>query len=118
MPANNSNRPLIPLQKPFVRDAEVQAAVEALRRGGLMGNEAASRNAERQLSELTGSKHAFLTASCTQALELRVCAREVLAHRQGWLARKQCRDVHAHTFTLGININRVTHDNIWNTITF
>jgi dTDP-4-amino-4,6-dideoxygalactose transaminase len=62
--------PFIPFNKPDMGEAEKQAVLAALGTGYIGGNGPVSRELEARLEELFGVKHAQLTTSCSDALEL------------------------------------------------
>lgn len=62
---------------PTIGDPEIQAVVQALTSGHLVGAGPVSRRVEAQMAEMFGVAHVLLTASCTAALEMAVMALEL-----------------------------------------
>jgi len=60
----------IPFHKPYTDEAEIIAASKALRSGVLRGDGPQSRRMQHIIQEDTGAKYAYLTTSCTHALEI------------------------------------------------
>jgi dTDP-4-amino-4,6-dideoxygalactose transaminase len=73
----HSPREMIPLHRAEIGEAEIAAAVQALRGGRLAGDGPATRRVERLLSERLDGAHVLLTTSCTHAMELALMALDV-----------------------------------------
>jgi dTDP-4-amino-4,6-dideoxygalactose transaminase len=65
-----SNEQRIPLSRPFIDDAEVDALRDCLARGQLSGDGHFTRLCEHVIEERYQARRALLTTSCTSALEL------------------------------------------------
>ncbi|MEM7310173.1 MAG: dTDP-4-amino-4,6-dideoxygalactose transaminase [Planctomycetota bacterium] len=64
----------IPFVTPRLGAPEVRAVVRALRNGWIGGNGQVCREVQTRLEELTGARHALLTPSATQAMEVYLLA--------------------------------------------
>ena len=62
----------LPLGRPWIGDAEAEAAAAAVRRGELTGDGPIGREVEAALERSLGGHPALLTTSCTAALETSV----------------------------------------------
>ena len=71
-----SDGDFIPLDRPWIGDEEVAAAVRVLRSGRLAAG-AEARAFEEELARYVGAKHALALSSCTAALELALEATDV-----------------------------------------
>jgi dTDP-4-amino-4,6-dideoxygalactose transaminase len=60
----------LPLTKPFFDQEEIRAAQEALAASQVTGNGPIARACEEEIKRAFEVKHAFLTTSCTHAMEL------------------------------------------------
>jgi dTDP-4-amino-4,6-dideoxygalactose transaminase len=60
----------IPLHRPSYDERECSALVSAMRSGSIIGDGQCTKHATEKLKQILGIKHAFLTPSCTHALEL------------------------------------------------
>lgn len=67
----------IPLTRPSIGAREKEAVLEALERDVLHGDGAVGRRVESRLQDWLEVEHAFLTTSCTHALETAMLALEV-----------------------------------------
>ena len=67
----------IPLHRPDLRGGELTALTEVLRSAHLHGAGERLEPTEARLAARLGSRHAYLTSSCTHALELAVAALEL-----------------------------------------
>lgn len=65
-----NDRKWIPLQQPWISDAEIKAVTSALVGGHLVGDGVICRRVEKAMEDLFGVKHVLLTTSCTHAMEL------------------------------------------------
>ena len=74
--AVNGGRPVratrLPLGRPWIGDAEIAAAADAVKRGLLTGNGPLGRQAEEALARVLAGTPALLVTSCTAALEASV----------------------------------------------
>ena len=64
----------VPFLHPPLGAPEVRAVVRALRNGWIGGNGPVCRAVQEQLAQVTGARHALLTPSATQAMELYLVA--------------------------------------------
>ena len=62
--------PLIPFNRPVIVGNELANIAQAIKKGHISGNGEFTKQAERLLSAVSGSKNVLLTSSCTHALEL------------------------------------------------
>ena len=69
MPDKSSTR-RIPLQSPFITEEDRRSVLEAISSDQVIGSGPVCKEVEAELSRITGSRHVFLTTSCTHALEL------------------------------------------------
>ncbi|NIQ79145.1 MAG: hypothetical protein GTN93_13880, partial [Anaerolineae bacterium] len=60
----------IPLTKPFLGQEEMRAVQETLAAREITGNGPKTRACEEEIERIFGVKHAYLTTSCTHAMEL------------------------------------------------
>ncbi|HEY6210056.1 MAG TPA: dTDP-4-amino-4,6-dideoxygalactose transaminase [Gemmatimonadales bacterium] len=60
----------IPFNRPFVDQREIEAVARVLRGDTLRGNGPVARRVEESLRQWLGVAHAYLTTSCTHALEM------------------------------------------------
>lgn len=67
----------IPFTLPFVGDEEERAVADAVHQDVLHGDGPISERVQAQLREWLGVKHAYLTTSCTHALEMAMIALDV-----------------------------------------
>jgi dTDP-4-amino-4,6-dideoxygalactose transaminase len=71
------DQPPIPFNKPHVTGREAKFINEALENGHLSGNGQFAQNCARWLTEHIGSRAAFMTPSCTAALEMAMLLADV-----------------------------------------
>lgn len=67
---SSSQQDFIPLTKPFLTGTEVDRVSKAISALELVGDGPNTRIAESHISEISGGVHAFLTPSCTDALDM------------------------------------------------
>lgn len=60
----------IPLQSPFLTDEDRRSVLEAITAGQIAGSGSICKEVEAEISRCFGARYAFLTTSCTHALEL------------------------------------------------
>lgn len=64
----------VPFSRPSFGPKEADAVAEAVRSGRAVGNGEIGKRVERRLAEVTGSPHALLTPSATQAMDVALYA--------------------------------------------
>ncbi|MBP3192363.1 dTDP-4-amino-4,6-dideoxygalactose transaminase [Natronogracilivirga saccharolytica] len=74
---DSRNSDYIPFNRIYRTNEEYKAIVQALDSECWHGDGPASRRVESRLRDWTGSKHVFLTTSCTHALEMAMMALEI-----------------------------------------
>ena len=74
-----SMRPAIPFNKPFLVGTEVGYVAEAAEAMHLSGDGVFTRRCQQALEEITGTRKALLTTSCTDALEMAALLLDVRA---------------------------------------
>src|SRR5712691_13327825 len=67
----------LPLQRPWMGEAEVAAAVDCLSQGTIGGDGPRGRELERRLEQALGVRRALLVNSCTSALEMAMMIADV-----------------------------------------